>query len=276
MNQKIHVKEFCIWTGKRAFNKGFFLAIFCICLVFFLDVDIGAKNILLNKYSPNNYEGAILYIQYILLYGVNFHLFLMFVTMGYTVSIPMDWKTGIVPYIVKGVGIKKYAFIQVGAASLSGGLAAVGGFGLFYLWLRSKLPLVPKGFAEIPMYDVLREMPYYGEGTLKDIRVFLLAFFLLLFLSGAAFSALAAGVSLYLGSRYLVFVFPYLIFRGYIELAKILHIPNDLRLDRWVTAMSQPFSIPVCLGIVLAFALSVFAVSVYLFSKSIKWRLEHG
>lgn len=267
--------DFGKYTAKRMLGAGFFLSVFGICLVFFLDVDIGAKDVLLGRYEAQSHEAGINYIQYILMYGTNYPLFLIFATLGYAVSIPVDWQAGIVPYVIKHMGIQKYARIQVGTAAFSGGLSAICGFGLFLIWMQSKMPLLPKD-GQIRSTDYLQVMPYHKDLTLERAWMFLMILMVIFFLAGVTFTALTAGVSLYLGNRYLVFVFPYLLMRGYIELAKIFRIPSDVRLDRWFTAMAQPFPIPVCLGILAVFSLCVCLVSVRLFSGVLKWRLEHG
>jgi len=254
----------------------FLFSLILVCLFFFLDVEVSARNVLLGIYPAEDYGGISYYIEGILMYGINYKLFLVFMTMGFAASLPLDWESGIVPRLVKDLGFRKYARVHIGLSALSGGVSVAGGFGLFFIWMGTKYPLLPDNFQQYGLYDFLQGMPYYSGLTKKDAAMFIVCLMIVFFLSGFIWTALAAGISIYLKSSYLVMVFPYLLSRSYIELAKVIQLPDELRIDRWFTAMTQPFPIPVCLGIMTVFGLFCYLISERIFLKSIKWRLENG
>lgn len=268
--------EFFKLTVRRALGWRFIISLILVGVSFFLDTEVGARNVLLGLYPPQPHEGISIYIENILMFGINYKLFLIFMTMGFAAEIPQDWQAGIVPRLVKDMGISRYARIQVGIAALSGGASVAGGFILYFLCMKMKFPLLSKNFETEGSYDFLTDMPYYGGLTRKDAALFILFLTIILFLSGVAWTALAAGMSIYLKSRYLVLIFPYLLSRSYIEAAKVLRIPNTMRLDRWFSAMVQPFPIPVCLGIMAGISLLVYIIGKGIFMISVKRRLESG
>lgn len=263
-------------TIQRALGWRFVLSLFLVAVAFFLDTEVSARNVLLGLYPPQPHEGLSIYIENILMFGINYKLFLIFMTLGFAAEIPQDWNAGIVPSLVKNLGISRYARIQVGVAALSGGISVAGGFILYYLCMRTKLPLLSQNFEHEWFYEFLEGMPYYGGLTREDAALFILFLTIIFFMSGVAWTALAAGMSIYLKNRYLVIIFPYLLSRCYIEAAKILQIPNTMRLDRWFSAMVQPFPIPVCLGIMGGICLLVCIVSKRIFMITVKRRLESG
>lgn len=276
MRKTRYTGDFLKLTVKRAFGMRFVLSLFLVCLCFFLDTEVSARDVLLGIYPAEDYEGIALYVEGILMYGMNYKLFLVFMTMGFAATLPLDWKAGIVPRLVKDLELRKYAHMHVGISALSGGLSVVGGFTLYLLWMKTKYPLLPAGFQTNGAYEFLEGMPYYSGLTQHDARMFVFFLMMIFFLSGVTWTALAAGVSIYFKSSYLVLVFPYLLSRSYIEIAKAFQFPNEIRIDRWFTAMVQPFPIPVCLGIMTVFCLLTCIFSKHVFLMSIKWRLENG
>jgi len=126
------------------------------------------------------------------------------------------------------------------------------------------------------IHDFLKIMPYYGGLSADIAGRFVSCVLLIFFLSGAAWNALAAGCAVLLKNRYFVFLFPYLLSRGYVELAKALLIPADLRIDRWFEAMAQPFPIPVCLLLLALFSSGICILSVCILYRTLKWRMENG
>ncbi len=276
MKQGYAGTDFIRVTVKRAFHIRFFLSFFLICLAFFLDTEVSMRQIMLGKYPPTGTEGIVLYLEYVLLYGTNYKLFLIFMTLGYGTSFPADYKCGMVHGFVSRMGIKTYARIQIGISALSGGLAVAGGFLLYFFWMRMFIPVIPEHFRETGMYDWLEAMPYYGDLTQENARLFVVYMLLILFLSGVTWTALAAGFSVYLNHTYLVMIFPYFLSRMYIEAAKMLRLPDEIRIDRWFTGLTQPFPIPVCLGLLLVFCVFICIIGRRIFSKALKWRLENG
>lgn len=261
---------------KRAFGFNFLSSLLLICLVFFLDTEPSVRNVLMGKYAPEQYQSISFYFEGVLLYGVNYKLFLVFMTLGFTVVFPTDWKHKIIPNIVQRLGLKKYSLIQVGLSALSGGLSVSGGFLLYLLIMRSKFPLISEGEDMYNMYEFLLDMPYYQGISKSDAQTFVLCMLVIFFLSGATWSAFAAGLSSYLNNTYIVLVFPYLLSRTYIEAAKFFRIPAEFRLDRWFSGLVQPFPIPICLAILAMICLLIFMISKKFFAKGLRWRLENG
>lgn len=268
--------EYWRLTLKRAFGGRFFCAVLLICIAFFLDTDIGARNILLGKYSPQGHENVLFYLQPLLRYGNNYKLYLAIMTMGFVVSITEAWKDGIVPYMTAGLGLRKYAVGQIVISAVSGGLAVAAGFVLYLLWMSINIPMMPENLEANEVYSYLAVMPWFGEVTQIAVKKFYVCQLLIFFLSGMTWNALAAGVAIWLKNRYFVFVFPYLLYRVYSEAAKAFRIPVDFRIDYWYEGRVQPFSAGICIAILVGFSLGGVVAAIFLLYRSLKWRLEDG
>ena len=270
------MKDFIRMTWKRAYHFRFVLGMFLICLAFFLDTEVSVRYIMLGQYPPTGSEGIVLYLEYVLIYGTNYKLFLIFMTLGYGCSFPADWKSGIIPGLVRRMGVKRYAGIQIVVSAVSGGVTVAGGFLIYISWMKFFLPIIPDNFRELGIYDWLEDMAYYGNLTAEDARMAVVYLGLILVLSGLTWSALTMGVSACLNHTYLVMLFPYFLSRMYMEGAKALRLPDALRIDRWFTGLVQPFPVPVCFGVLIVFCFFIIFISWFLFAKTVKWRLENG
>lgn len=268
--------DFLKITIRRALGIRFFCSILLITFVLFLDTEPSVRSVLLGKYLPQEHQSIAYYLGNTLRYGVNYKLFLVFMTMGYAVDIPLDWKHKVVPAVVQKLGVNGYSRIQIGVAALSGGLAVVGGFLIYLVVLRTKLPVIASGEGMAQMNEFLMGMPYHRGISPEDIRFFIVCMTAILFLSGVVGTAIAASLSVYLNNVYIVLVTPYLLLRVYIECANVFRIPEELRMDRWFAGMIQPFSIPMCLIILSAVSLILVLLSKKLFVIGLKWRLENG
>lgn len=276
MSQGRGAFDFLKMTIRRALGIRFFCSIILITMAFFLDTEPSVRSVLFGEYLPQEHQGIAYYLGTTLRYGVNYKLFLVFMTMGYAIDFPFDWKNKAVPAVVRKLGINSYSAIQIGIAALSGGLAAGGGFLIYILALRTRFPIIATGEGMEQMHDFLIGMPYHMGISPQDIRIYIVCITTILFLSGVAGTAIAMGISVYLNNAYIVLIAPFLLLRVYIEIAKAFQIPAELRVDLWFAGMVQPFSIPMCLLILSGASLIIVLLSKILFAKSLKWRLENG
>lgn len=268
--------DFLKMTLARALGMRFFGSVILITMVFFLDTEPSVRSVLFGKYLLQEHQGIAYYLGTTLRYGVNYKLFLIFMTMGYAIDFPFDWKNNAVPAVVRRLGINSYSTIQVVIAALSGGLAAGAGFLIYIFALRSRLPIIATGEGMELMHDFLIGMPYHMGISTQDIQIYIVCITTLLFLSGVAGTAIAMAVSVYLNNAYIVLVAPFLLHRVYIEIAKVFQIPAEFRVDLWFAGMVQPFAIPICLLILSGISLMVVLLCKILFAKCLKWRLENG
>lgn len=276
MSQSKVASDFLKVTIRRALGIRFFCSVILVTLAFFLDTEPSVRSVLLGTYLPQDYQGIAYYLATTLRFGVNYKLYLVFMTIGYAVDFPFDWKYKAVPAVVGRLGIKQYSAVQIGTAALSGGLASGGGFMIYLFLLRTKLPVIATGEGMEEMHSFLIGMPYHMGISPQDIRVYLVCITVILFLSGVAGTAIAMSISVYVNNAYIVMIFPFLLLRVYIELAKVFQVPGEFRVDLWFNGLVQPFSIPVCLVILSAASLITVLLSKKLFAKSLKWRLENG
>ncbi|MGN0250293.1 MAG: hypothetical protein ACI4EH_02850 [Oliverpabstia sp.] len=211
--------------NKRAFSLSFFLAIFLIPLTSLFDVEAGFWRMLMGQTEAAG--GDVVYLlHYGLRWGVYGEFSLIYVTFPYAYRFSQEWNSGMTPYLVHRMGVKRYTWMHVGMSALSGGLAYVAGRGIFILILRRYYPLCSVDFYDTYILSGIGQFLEKGMPTFYILGLMLLTFF-----NGCLWSAVTSVVSTIITNPYVVVIIPYFLNRIYIECAKVLKIQDAFRID---------------------------------------------
>ncbi len=217
--------------GQIVFNVRFCLCAICIFLLFQLDTGI--------PMMFSSYHWSVTAREWdlrsILLNATFFGMYIQMInivsTAGFGLRFCEEWKAGIVPWMVRKCGIKKYARIYVFLAAFSGGSIAVVGFGLYVISIKlhNVLLLNPVRLEELKMTATYR-YTLDSYGGIKYIVIMATLYFLV----GALAAVIAMCISTLITNKYFVMVLPYLVYRIYVEFSKIADIPYNQRIDYYL------------------------------------------
>lgn len=217
--------------GEIVFNVRFCLCVACIFLLFQLDTGIP---MMFSSYhwSVTAKEWDIIST---LLDAIYFGMYIQMInivsTAGFGLRFCEEWKAGIVPWMVRKCGLKKYARLYVSLATLSGGSIAVVGFILYVISIK----MHNVSLLNPELLENLKTTANYGYtlNTHSGIK-YIIIMATLYFIVGALASVIAICMSTLITNKYFVMVSPYLIYRIYVEISKIINIPYNQRIDYYL------------------------------------------
>ena len=206
-------------------------------------------------------------------FGMYMPMSMMIATVGFGTQFCNEWRAGVVPQLVKNIGLKQYAVLYIGMAELSGAIIGGVGFLMYAVFMRLHILFVNPSAANIQTHTILYEF------TLQDTTgiQFIFVMGLLMTFLGALSSVLALCVSTVSENRYFVMIAPYLVYRIYVELSKILHIGNKYRLDYYLLGRQNiGESIMTFCIIMLVLFLLVLVIGQFVFKQGVRRKLIYG
>lgn len=208
---------------------------------------------------------------------VYFGMYIGMVTIAASISFGIqfseEWKAGVAPHLIRNMGMTRYTLSYSIFATVSGGGIAMMGFLLYAIYMKSHIDFLNQNAAN----PTMQEMMY--AFTLKDKSgvQFVVVMALIMFVFGAVSAVVALCVSTFTDNKYLVVFAPYLVYRGYVELSKIIALPKEWRLDYYLTGrvnIGNNFTEFVLIIIGSLFA--IILVGQKLFKKGVRRRLIYG
>lgn len=184
-----------------------------------------------------------------------------------------EWKSGVASHIIKNMGLKKYAFVYSVLTTLSGGTMLLIGY-LLYVWYMSvHIELFNIDAVNTDMQSII-----YAY-TLEDSRglQFIIIMAMLMFLFGAISALIALCISTLTENKYIVIFSPYLFYRGYIEISKIICLEDKYRLDYYITGRQNIGRNFIEFNFIILFLLIILIIiGQYIFGKGVRRRLING
>lgn len=189
---------------------------------------------------------------------------------AYTTSYYKESSTGMDAFIIGRLGSrKKYAVSKLVTASISGGIISVIGFLLFILAANRFQPLYHSDF------DVEASgFPYFKFlSTGNGVGYFIIIFYLI-FLNSILWNTIALVCSAYFNNAYVTISSPLLLSYFLKRIYTYLQIPDELRLDFWLSARIIYVSDRVTLMLSTLSVLFIVGICSYFFVRKIN--LQNG
>lgn len=212
---------------KRALRLPMLFAVLAVIIGFIFDnyndlkllaFEQGRKNLSVFYYHFNSVSFGGMFSTY---------LFSLIAALPFAAEYAAERQSGMALYLVSRSGVKNYGISKMLTAAIAGGLALCLGSMIFVAVLSTQLQLVrPSDLVEhagLPYYSLLSS----GDG----IQYFFAAWYLL-FLTGALWASAAMCVSAFAQDRYVVIASP-------VQFARLLRIPNAVRLDMLLIGRAQ-------------------------------------
>ena len=206
-------------------------------------------------------------------FGMYMHMLTIASATGFGTWFCEEWRSGVVPQLVKKMGLKLYSTFYVILAAISGGSIAVVGFIMY----------VASIYIHVPLWNpnALKQNSSIGlfKFTLEDESgmQFIFLFVMLFFVTGALSAIIALCVSTISENKCLVMTSPYLIYRIYVEICKVISVPGNYRVDYYLFGRQELGTNlgEICLVIVLLVAILLVGGQC-VFEKGVRRRLVNG
>ena len=206
-------------------------------------------------------------------FGMYMHMLTMLSAAGFGTRFCEEWRSGVVPHLVKNMDLKHYSTLYIILATVSGGSIAVLGFIMYVLSIVIHVPLWSRNALKQNSLIGLYEFTLEDESGLQFIVIFVMLFFLV----GALSAVIAICISTFSENKYLVMTSPYIIYRCYVELCKAIHIPNNYRVDYYLFGRQE---LGTHLGEICFIIIGLTAVVIvggrYVFAKGVRRKLING
>lgn len=257
---------------KIFFGRFFWFGIFGVFMVFLLDANLPMFFDAHTWSVLKENSDVIMTVADIIYFGIYISLIFVFSGLAFGTQFYREWNSGIVPQMVCRWGIKKYTFAYSCLASMSGGIISVGGFLLYIVYMAYHMPILNPALIED--HKNLGLYVYAMEGS--GMRyVFIMAF--LMFVLGAFIGIVVLCLSTVLDNRYVLMLMPYILYRMYVEIAKVLDVPRNYRIDYYLFGR---IDIEDSYGGTVIILLGIFGVLIitgqFFFRKGVKRRLHYG
>lgn len=262
-----------IWNYIKIFFGGFFwLGILGVFAMYLLDANLP---IFFDKYKWSVLQensDVIMTVADIICFGVYFSMVFVFAGLAFGTQFYREWNSGIVPQMICKWGMKKYTFTYSCLAAISGGIISSGGFLLYIIYMAYHMPILNPVLVE--QHKDLDMYIYAMDGN--GIKyIFIMAF--LLFVLGAFIGIMFLCLSTVLDDRYILMLIPYIVYRAYVEIVKLLDVPSKYRIDYYLFGRidigdSYRDTVIILTGILL---ILIFAGQ-FFFRKGVKRRLHYG
>lgn len=206
-------------------------------------------------------------------FGMYMHMLTIASAVGFGTQFCEEWRSGVVPQIVKKMGLNRYSTVYIMFAALSGGSIAVIGFVMYVVSICIHVPLWN------PNASKQNDMIGLFKFTLEDESglQFIIVFMLLFFITGAMSAIIAQCISTISENKYLVMTSPYLIYRVYVEICKVINVPGRYRVDYYLFGRQELGTNlgEICLVTVLLIAVMIVGGQ-YIFERGVRRRLING
>lgn len=263
------VKKFAKNYGQILLRGSFWFGILGIFILYSIDSDLP---MFWSQYEWNvamENDDVMYYITGFILFGSYKVFMLVFATVGFGLQFSDEWNHGMAPQIIRKWGIKKYACTYTALGALSGGMISSLGMGVYILYMHSRLQLINKvSLANEEGWNYL-----YAVNDKNGVG-YMLIIIGVMFVAGAIASVMALCFSTVTTNKYIVMIFPYLVYRTYVEIAKAVSIPNKMRIDYYLLGRNDIgtsyLSTAVILIVILA---AVILTGQFLFRKGIRRKL---
>lgn len=251
-------------------SPSFIFGILGVCILFLID---SGMPMFQSEYMWNvqreNYD--VMYKIIGIIFWGNYMPFLLILsTIGFGLQFCKEWNQGVVPWMVKGWGLKKYSFYYVCMGAVSGGGISALGVIVYILYMNRHLLLVNSKMVEHNSYNYIYTLSDNGGVGYMVIIV------ALMFVTGALAGVIALSFSTITTNKYLIMIIPYIIYNIYVEGAKILGIPNEFRIDYYLFGRNDiGNSYESTLLIMVWLMFFIILVGYILFKKGLRRRLHY-
>lgn len=257
---------------KIFFGGYFWLGLFGVFSAFLLDANLPIFFDIQTWSVLQESSDIIMTLADIIYFGIYISLVFVFSGLAFGTQFYREWNSGVVPQIVCKWGIKKYTFVYSCLAVMSGGMISSGGFLLYIFYMVYHMPILNPDLIE--QHKDLGIYVYTIEGNgIKYIVIMAFLLFVLGALTGIVFLCL----STVLDNQYVLMLMPYILYRTYVEIAKLFHVPGKFRVDYFLFGR---IDIGNSYGNTIMILLSVFFVLIiigqFLFRKGVKRKLHYG
>lgn len=262
-----------IWNYSKIFWGGYFwLGLIGVFLVFLMDADLPVFFDMQTWSVLQANSDVIMTVADIIYFGIYFSLIFVFSGLAFATQFYREWNSGIVPWMVCKWGIKKYTFTYTCLAALSGGIISSGGFLLYILYMAYHIPILNPVLLDQHKDLGMYVYAMYGSG-IHYIIIMAFIFFVL----GAFIGIISLCLSTVLDNRYVLMLMPYILYRAYVEIVKVLHVPGEFRVDYFLFGrinIGNSFwnTVIILSGVFVAITVT----GCFLFRKGVKRRLCYG
>lgn len=153
----------------------------------------------------------------------------MLCALPYAASFCVERQAEMAPQVMARGGVRNYFVSKMTAAALSGGLANLMGQALFVALLSLRLSLFLSD--DFPGMDDFYYMPLAAR---HPFGYFAIALYYA-FLNGALLAGVSIWISGFIQSRYAVYTVPAIAVFVQIQIARLLKLPFEWRLDMWLS-----------------------------------------
>ena len=258
-------------------HQGFRLK--CIIAIFGVVVCLVLDNLESLKMTINNpliyQEGSVMCVQYFYFNAVSFggvfssYLLPIMAAIPFAASYSIEQENRMVIYKIARSGKKQYFTSKILVSVLTGGTTIVVGSLLFILILATYLPIVTPG----KVFE-MTGFPYHNALANGNGLPYMAIALYLALLSGALWSSAGMCISAFLPSPYLAICFPMIFQFLVVELGRLLHLPNGLRLDMLLCGRGAFLSDGTTLIVVTIAVAVLIALFGKLFANRCERRLE--
>lgn len=213
---------------RRGFSKRFVLAVLLVGVSVLLD-NVDAAKHMGEEYGPSVY--------YFLFFSFSFgglysrYLFAMLCVLPYSTGFLEDYESYYLPYSVSRASKREYLLSKFVSSSVISGLTA--GLGVALLIAILSIGCPPISAEEMDPTDL-----YLAKVTMTSGLSYYLYRIAYSFLTGCLWGAVAACISLYVRSIYFTVASPFIASFCLSHGLKLLKIPNEYRLDMWLSMRS--------------------------------------
>lgn len=194
-------------------------------------------------------------------------------TIGFGLQFHKEWKAGVVPQLVSKMGLKKYSTLYVLLAMLSGGLINLTGYGLYAWYMGRRVLYINTMAVQTEVHDFAYVFSLSDESGIQYVVIMGILYSVV----GAVASVIALYISTLTENKYLVMFSPYLIFRSYTELCKVIRIPDNWRIDYYLFGridIGDSFSEFIAIIVIVLFMVAV--IGQHFFKMGVRGRLING
>lgn len=258
---------------KRVFRVRTLMCILIVPILIMLDTDDNVINLLFYS-GERSYEGLdiVYYIYGMLQWGLYHGIILIIATIPFACEFSVEWKEKMSLHIIQKVGVERYSAMHIIISGCTGGIVTMAGFLLYVGLMHLKLPIYLNNGLNAEFFTEIA----YGEYLTESPMGYILMIAFCWFFTGVVVGAVAVASSGICINRYIIMIVPYVIWNIYIEAAKALGIPDQLRIDWLLMGKLQLgkgiFSIWI---VALLTAFIVFFCWIF-FYKKLKERMKNG
>lgn len=260
---------------QQAFRLPFFLSVIGLVLCFCFDNWTSLENSIGNPlvYSEN----SITCVHYFFFNSFSFggvfisYFACLLSAIPFSTSYCIEQYGGITTYKTARCGKRQYALSKILVSALSGGAVFSVGSLIFILGLSTYLPLVTSQKLEESVW-----IPYYNALAAGNGVPYFMIMLYITFLSGALWSCFGLCISAFFPSPYIAACSPLIIRFLIVQIGRILKLPDNMRIDRIMTARGTVCSDIVTLILLTSVVILLIRLCYKLFLDRMSRRLENA